>query len=267
MINIKNLSYKYPDGTLALENINMNLGSGNCIGIIGENGAGKSTLLLNILGILKPSKGYITYKDEKLRYNASFMKKYRSEVNLMMQDPDRQIFYSTVEEDVGFALRNLDYSEAEIEEKVNNALETVGLTDLRKKSVNLLSHGQKKRVALAGLLVMDLKILFMDEPTAGLDPSMINSMKELLSRLMDSGIELIISSHDMDFIYEMCDYIYILKDGKLVKEGKESEVFLDTNFINSTCLEQPSLVRLHLNSNIPLFKYEKELYEYLKDIT
>ena len=84
---------------------------------------------------------------------------------------------------------------------------------------------------------------------------------------MDSGIKLIISSHDMDFIYEMCDYIYLLKSGKLVKEGEESEVFLDTKFIDLISLEQPLLVRLHLNSKLPLFKYEKELYEYLNSIT
>ena len=267
MIKLENISYKYPDGTLALENISIDFSRGKCVGIIGENGAGKSTLLLNTLGILKPSSGYILFNDEKIKYNNAFMKKYRSEVNLMMQDPDRQIFYSTVEEDVGFALRNLDYSEDEIEERVKHALKIVGLTDIRKKSVNLLSYGQKKRVALAGLLVMDLKILFMDEPTAGLDPAMVTSMKKLLYNLMDSGIKLIISSHDMDFIYEMCDYIYLLKSGKLVKEGEESEVFLDTKFIDLISLEQPLLVRLHLNSKLPLFKYEKELYEYLNSIT
>ncbi|WP_425538319.1 energy-coupling factor ABC transporter ATP-binding protein [Microaceticoccus formicicus] len=264
MLKVENLKYIYPDGTLALDDISMDFDKGSCIGIIGENGAGKSTLLLNILGILKPSSGTVKYLGNDIEYNSKYMRLYRSEVNLMMQDPDRQIFYSTVKEDVGFALRNLGHSEEEIEEKVERALTITGLKDIQEKSVNFLSYGQKKRVALAGLLVMNLKLLFMDEPTAGLDPKMVEGMKKLLYKLMESGIKLVISSHDMNFIYEMCDYIYLLKSGKQVKEGNEKEVFLDTDFIKSISLEQPSLVKLHLNTSLPLFKHECELYEYLK---
>lgn len=263
MLRVNNLKYIYPDGTLALDDISMDFDKGSCIGIIGENGAGKSTLLLNILGILKPSEGTINYLGKDIEYNSKYMKTYRSEVNLMMQDPDRQIFYSTVKEDVGFALRNLGYSEDIIEEKVERALTITGLKEIENKSVNFLSYGQKKRVALAGLLVMNLKLLFMDEPTAGLDPMMVESMKKLLYVLIDSGIKLVISSHDMDFIYEMCDYIYLLKSGKQVKQGSEKEVFLDSEFIKSISLEQPSLVKLHLKTSLPLFKYESELYDYL----
>ena len=133
---------------------------------------------------------------------------------MVFQDPEKQLFYSRVFDDVAFALRNLDYSEEDVRIRANMALEKVNALDLKDKPTHFLSYGQKKRVAIAGSLVLDSKVLLMDEPTSGLDPHMTKEMIHIIKDLSKEK-RLILSSHDMDFIYEVCDYIYVLSKGKI----------------------------------------------------
>lgn len=143
MIKIQSLEYEYNDGTIALKDINMDLGKGDVIGIIGANGSGKSTLLLNILGMLKPTKGKVKYKDKALKYNKKFLREYRKNVSIVFQDPEKQIFYSRVYDDVAFALRNLDVEEDQVDLKVRQVLEKIQSLDLKDKPTHFLSYGQK----------------------------------------------------------------------------------------------------------------------------
>ena len=260
-MNIENVHYKYEDGTEALNDINMDLSKGNVIGVIGANGSGKSTLFLNILGLIKPTKGRIKYEGKELKYNKKFLREYRKNISIVFQDPEKQIFYSRVYDDVAFALRNLNIAEEEIEKRVERALEQVKALDLKDKPTHFLSYGQKKRVAIAGVLVMDTRILLLDEPTAGLDPYMTREIKKIVKDLSKEK-KLVISSHDMDFIYEVCDYIYILNKGKIVGQGISEDVFLQTKLIEDALLEKPWLVKIHENLNLPLFKNEDELIYY-----
>lgn len=261
MINIEDLQYKYEDGTIALDNINMNLSKGNVIGVIGANGSGKSTLFLNMLGILKPTKGRIKYNGKILKYNKKFLREYRKDVSIVFQDPEKQIFYSRVYDDVAFALRNLDIGEEEVEKRVVKALEQVKALDLKDKPTHFLSYGQKKRIAIAGVLVMNTKVLLLDEPTSGLDPYMTKEIKKIVLDLSKEK-KLVISSHDMDFIYEVCDYIYILSRGKIVGQDIPEEIFLQTKLIEEALLEKPWLVKIYENFKLPLFKNESELINY-----
>lgn len=260
-MNIENLQYKYEDGTKALNDVNMDLSKGKVIGLIGANGSGKSTLFLNMLGLIKPTKGRVKYKDKEIKYNKKFLREYRKDISIVFQDPEKQIFYSRVYDDVAFALRNLNVEKEDIEKRVVKALEQVKALDLKDKPSHFLSYGQKKRVAIAGVLVMDTKILLLDEPTAGLDPYMTKEIKKIVNNLSCEK-KLVISSHDMDFIYEACDYIYILKKGEIVGEGLAKEIFLQTKLIENALLEKPWLVKIHENLKLPLFKNEEELINY-----
>lgn len=257
MIKIDNLEYSYEDGTKALANINFDLAKGNTIGVIGANGSGKSTLFLNILGILKPTKGLISFKDEKLRYDKKFLRDYRKQVTMVFQDPEKQLFYSRVYDDVAFVLRNLDYDEDQIKIKVDKALSVVNALDLKEKPTHFLSYGQKKRVAIAGSLVLDSQVLLLDEPTSGLDPNMTRDMIALINDLKEDK-KLIVSSHNMDFIYEVCDYIYVLSKGQIIGEGKANEIFLQADLIEKALLDKPWLVKIHEKLKLPLYKNEAD---------
>ena len=260
MIEIQGLEYLYEDGTRALKDINMDLNKGNVIGVIGANGSGKSTLFLNVLGILKPTKGFIKFKNSKLKYSKKDLREYRKKVSIVFQDPEKQLFYSMVYDDIAFALRNLNFPEEEIQKRVEKALDMVKATDLKEKPSHFLSYGQKKRIAIASVLVMDSEILLLDEPTAGLDPHMTREMKNIIQELSKEK-KLIVSSHDMDFIYEICDYIYVLAKGEVLGEGRPEEIFLETDLLKKALLEKPWLVKIHQALNLPLYKDEKELFK------
>lgn len=257
MIKIDNLEYRYEDGNKALADINFDLAKGNTIGVIGANGSGKSTMFLNILGILKPTSGLISYKNEKLKYDKKSLRDYRKQVTMVFQDPEKQLFYSRVYDDVAFVLRNLDYEEDEIKIKVDKALSLVNALDLKEKPTHFLSYGQKKRVAIAGSLVLDSQVLLLDEPTSGLDPNMTRDMIALINDLKEDK-KLIVSSHNMDFIYEVCDYIYVLSKGQIIGEGKANEIFLQSDLIEKALLDKPWLVKIHEKLKLPLYKNEAD---------
>lgn len=257
MLKINSLEYKYEDGTRALKGINMDLNRGNIIGLIGANGSGKSTLFLNILGILRPSKGKIEYKGKPIKYKKKDLINYRKEVNLVFQNPEKQIFYSNIRDDIAFSLRNLNYDEREVERRVVKALKKVKALDLIERPAHFLSYGQKKRIAIASILVLDTKVLLLDEPTAGLDPEMTREMMEIIKSLTKDR-KILIASHDMDFIYQICDYIYLLKEGEILGEGRAEEVFLESKLLEEAGLDRPWLVKVHKRLGLPLYKTESE---------
>lgn len=262
MFKVNNLTYKYEKENKAINNISLDFSKGNMIGIIGANGSGKSTLFMNLVGILKPSEGSIFYNNKELSYKKKDLYNLRKEVGIVFQDPDKQIFYSRVYDDVAFSLRNIGVPEDRIKEKVKNALKLVNALDLIDKPVHFLSYGQKKRVAIASVIAMENKVVLLDEPTAGLDPKSTKAIIDILKNLCANGIKVAISSHDMDLIYEICDYIYVLNKGSIVIEGNCMEVFKEAETIEKIGLNIPWLVKVHKNMNLPLFKKEEDLYNY-----
>jgi len=265
MIKTENLTYRYEDNTLALNNINIDTSVGNIIGVLGANGSGKSTLFLNLVGILKPTKGKVFFDDKEMKYDKKSLLKLRKSLGIVFQDPDKQIFYSKVYDDVAFGLRNMGMDKEEVAIRVDNALNRVGAEDFKDKPVHFLSFGQKKRVSIAGILAMNNDVILFDEPTAGLDPDMTESIINILKDVSNKGKKIIISSHDMDLIYSLCDYAYILDNGNIIAEDKIENIFLKEGILKQAKLKEPWLVKLHKNMGVPLFRTEKELYKYWKN--
>lgn len=238
-----NLSYIYPDGTKALENVNFIAEKGEKIAILGPNGAGKSTLLHHFNGLLMSTSGKIHILGQEV--NKANVDLLRQKVGLVFQNPDDQIFAPTVAQDVAFGPRNMGLSSNEVEERVKWALDVMELQGVENKPPQKLSHGQKKRVAIAGVLAMKPEIIALDEPTANLDPKAVNKILELLLKLnQDLGVTLIIATHDVDFVPLCSDKIYILNHGRNVLDGKPWEVFSNTEKLRSVDLRLPRIAHL-----------------------
>ncbi len=262
MFKINNLTYRYDKKNKALDNVSMDFEKGDIIGIIGSNGSGKSTLFNNLMGILKASEGEILYNNSPLKYDKKSLYNLRKDVGIVFQDPEKQIFYSMVYDDLAFALRNIGLDEKTIKIRINSALDAVNGKQFIEKPVHSLSFGQKKRVAIASVLAMDNKIILLDEPTAGLDPESTRAIVDIIKSMHDRGKKIVITSHDMNLIYDICDYIYVLNQGRIISEGTAKDVFVDEYKIEEAGLELPWLVKLNKKMNLPLFKKEEELYHY-----
>jgi len=260
MIEFKNVEFSYEKGSPILKDINLKLGdtSEEVIGILGPNGAGKSTMFLNLVGMLKPTKGEILVDGQPIKYSKKGLNDLRKKIGIVFQNSDQQIFYSIVQDDITFALHNLGVEESIIQERLQQVLIDLDIVKLKDRPVQYLSGGQKKRVAIAGILILNSEWILLDEPTAGLDPDGKQRMIKLIALLKAKGQKIIVSSHDMDFMYEVCDHFHILQDGQVVKSGTKDSVFKDEDFLKSCKLEQPWLVRIHEKLGMPLFDNEQE---------
>lgn len=260
MLELQHVNFSYEPGKEVLHDINLKLDQAQVIGIIGPNGSGKSTLFLNLVGIQRPDSGQILLDGQPLRYDKKSLLALRKRIGIVFQNSEQQIFYSLVEDDVAFALHNLGLPQAEIDARVDRALAKLDISDLRQRPIQYLSGGQKKRVAIAGILVLDSEWLLLDEPTAGLDPDGRRRMVRLIQQLIANGQKIILSSHDMDFMYEVGQYFYILQDGRIVKSGDKQTVFKERAVIEQAKLEQPWLVRLHEDLHLPLYNTPADLF-------
>ena len=263
MLEVKNLEYTYESGKKVLDGISLSTNNGAITMVIGENGAGKTTLFKNILGLLKREKGDIIVDGEELRYDKKSLLNYRKNVTMVFQDPDNQIFYSNVFDDTAFTLRNLGYDEETVKERVDNALRSANAYELKEMPVHFLSYGQKKRVAIASAIALGAQHILMDEPTAGLDPVSIGILKKTISSIAKNS-SLLISTHDMEFCYEMADYIYVVKDAKIIKEGSKYEIFKDEDVIKRANQELPLCVRVANALGVDFFDNNDQMIEELK---
>lgn len=261
MLKMEDVTYIYEDGTVALKDVNIDLQKGRKIGVVGSNGSGKSTLFMLFLGMLKPTKGKVIFKEKELKYDKGTLSELRKNAGMVFQDPDKQIFFSSVFDDVAFALRNLKFDEDEVQKRVKLAMEKTGITQLQNKPVHFLSYGQKKNVSIAGVAAMNHNIIFFDEPTAGLDYRSQENVKSILESLSEKEERsIVVSSHDMNFIYEACDYIYVLDKGQLLSEGKKETIFLDKEILDKAGLDEPFLVKVHKYLGMDLCNNESELF-------
>lgn len=260
MLSTRNLSFQYEQGSGALHDINLELSSGKVTGLIGANGSGKSTLFMNLLGILKPKSGEVCWNGEPIGYQKEDLYKLRQNVAIVFQDPDQQIFYTDIKSDIGFSLRNLGFSEEEINSRVDEALTLVDAHAFSHQPIQYLSFGQKKRVAIAGALVLEAPCLLLDEPTAGLDPMGREHIIQILQKIMAKGRQVVISSHDIDLIYQVCDEVYVLEQGRILTSGSVEDVFLQTDLIKKAGLVQPWLVKLHTQKGFPLYRTEDAFF-------
>ncbi len=244
IIETNNITYRYPDGTEALKTVNFEAEEGKIVALLGPNGAGKSTLFLHFNGILRPYSGNVLVDREEIKYNKKDLMRVRQKVGIVFQNPDDQLFAPTVLEDVAFGPMNLGLSKEEVEMRVKEALERVGMEGFEKKPPHHLSGGQKKRVAIAGILAMKPKIMVLDEPTSGLDPKGASQILKLLYNLNKEGMTIIISTHDVDLVPLYAYKVYIISEGEIIKEGNPQEVFEDVKTIRDANLRLPRIAHL-----------------------
>ncbi|APM38095.1 energy-coupling factor ABC transporter ATP-binding protein [Clostridium kluyveri] len=269
ILEAKNLSFQYPDGTKALNNINLKIEKGKKISFIGVNGSGKSTLFLNFNGVLKPTKGSLVYKGTEMRYNQKSLMELRKNIGIVFQDPENQLFSASVYQEVSFGAVNLKLSEAEVRERVDVALENIGMYDYKDKAVHFLSYGQKKRVSIADILVMNPEVIVFDEPTSSLDPKHARQIIDIFNDINEKGITVILSTHDVELAYSWSDYIFVMKNGEIVREGRPYEIFSDNDLINECYLEKPLVLEVfehlyrngQISSSSKIPKNKQELFE------
>ncbi|MGM9531659.1 energy-coupling factor ABC transporter ATP-binding protein [Intestinibacter sp.] len=233
-IKIEDLYYEYPDGYEALRGIDLTLYKGESLGIVGANGAGKSTLLLQLTGINYPSKGKIEVNSMEI--NKKNLAQIRKDIGFVFQNPEDQLFTTSIYEDVAFGPKNYKLSKEEVDKRVNEALEKVGILDLKDRAPYRLSGGQQNLAAIATAISMNPSIIIMDEPTAALDP---RARRRLINLLNSFEYTKIIASHDLDMILDTCKRTIVLKDGKIVADGSTKDILLDEKLMDECNLELP----------------------------
>ncbi len=229
-IEINNLNFRYKE--FSLEDVSMNLHLGEQKALVGLNGSGKTTLFKLILGLLEPISGSIHVIERKVERENYW--EIRKDVGFLFQSPDDQLFAPTVWEDVAFGPRNLGLSEEEVEQKVEWSLDKVGMSGFINRPVNQMSHGQAKRVALAGVIAMQPKILLLDEPFAGLDFPMVSTMVDIIQDLRNEGMSLLYTTHNRFFLENWADSIAVLDDGKLIYDGPTESALQDISINKQT---------------------------------
>ncbi len=242
------VSYRYGNSNYnAIDSVDFTASHGRRTVILGENGCGKSTLIYQLNGVYRPVSGTVFYGDMPISYDKEFLTELRSDVSVVLQNPDDQIFSSTVEEDVAFGPLNLGLSREEVGERVGRSLERVGMSGFAEVPVQRLSYGQKKRVSLAGALASNPKILVLDEPTAGLDPQMSREVMEIANSLIREGVSVVVSTHDVNLIYNWVEDLYVMRKGHMVFSGGADEFFSDRPSVYLSGLEQPSIFGINHN--------------------
>ena len=249
-IEIKHLDHIYMPGspfeTKALDNVTLTIGDGEFVGLIGHTGSGKSTLVQHLNGLMKPDHGSVIVDGMDVSDKNTDLREIRRRVGLVFQYPEHQLFEETVRKDVSFGPRNLGCSEQEIEERVVKACHQVGLSDEKlDMSPFDLSGGNKRRVAIAGVLAMRPRVLVLDEPTAGLDPRGRNELLELIRRLHDEeGNTIVMVSHSMDDISALAQRIIVMNEGRVAMDGTPREVFAHPQELVDMHLGVPAAAQL-----------------------
>ncbi len=233
-IELRELAYAYPDGTGALRGISLRLPAGQAVAVVGANGAGKSTRLKQLNGLLLPAAGCVHI--DQLPVTRQTLAAVRQRVGYVFQDADDQLFMPTVAEDVAFGPRNQGLTPAEVQRRVDEALARVGAAHLAGRAPYRLSGGEKRAVALAGVLAMQPDVLVLDEPSAGLDPAARRGLITLLNGCTQTRV---LATHDLDLALDCCERVLVLHQGRLQADGAPAQLFADAELLALCRLEPP----------------------------
>lgn len=245
IIETRNVSYSYGDGIEALKGVTISLEEGRKVALVGPNGAGKSTLMLMFNSILRPASGEVLFHGQALHYDSASLKEIRRKVGMVFQNSDDQIFAPTVYQDVAFGPVNLGFPEEKVKRYVGYALAYVGLSGYERRPPHHLSGGEKKRVAIAGILAMEPEVMVLDEPTSNLDPASSEEIMDMLDELNCGGKTIIISTHDVELAYRWANEIILMENGGVLHRGTGQEVFGDAELIKRARLKLPIVVDLY----------------------
>lgn len=264
MIKTENVHYSYPNKVEALKGVSLAIQDGEFVAIMGQNGAGKSTFVKHFNGLLKPSKGTVCING--VETTKSSVASLARNVGFVFQNPDHQLFSETVEEEIGFALKNFGFKPEVIDERVTWALNLLSLTQYRKTSPFLLSGGERKRVALASVLAWDPQTLILDEPTIGQDHEQKEKLRQFILQLQTQKKTVVTVTHDVEFVAECNPRVVLMKEGKIVADGEGKKILTDPEILEMSSIVLPQIAQVFNKlSALGLPKNVIDIYE-AKDI-
>lgn len=245
LLEASDVTFTYPGARApSLRQLSFRIPKGKRTVICGPNGSGKSTFFLHAVGINRPNSGTMLWGGEPYVYKNERLQRLRQQIGLVFQDPEQQLILNTIYEDVSYGLRNARVPEPEIRRRTERILDVMGLTSWAATPLHQLSLGQKKRVALAGVLVLEPELVLLDEPTAYLDRRSEHRLVEELNRIHGQGITVAMATHDMNLAYSWADWVIVMHKGTCVMEGRPEDVFREADWLAAYGLEQPTLVEL-----------------------
>ncbi|MBD2078728.1 ATP-binding cassette domain-containing protein [Leptolyngbya sp. FACHB-17] len=245
LLEFREIDYTYSGVTEpAIRGLTLQIPSAKRIALIGQNGCGKTTLFLLANGLYQPQNGEIYWQGERLKYDRRSLINLRRKVGLVFQNPEQQVIASTVIEDISYGLCNLGWKDSQIESAIAPVLNEFGLTEFANRPIHQLSLGQKKRVSLAGVMVLQPELLLLDEPTAYLDPLHTRALAQSLENIHAAGTTIVMATHDLEWVYRWADWVIVLNQGTLALEGTPEAVFAETEKLELLQLGVPLTVKL-----------------------
>ena len=245
ILEAEHLTYGYDEKRHAIEDLSIAFEEGKTTAILGANGAGKSTLFLHLNGILQPEHGEVRFRGQPISYKKAGLRQLRSKVGIVFQNPDDQLFSASVYQDISFGAVNMGLPSEEVHRRVNVVMEQIGITYLKDRPTHSLSFGQKKRVAFAGIMVMQPEVIILDDPTAGLDPVGVSELMHLLQDVCrQQNTTIILSTHDIDVVPIYADVIDVMDQGHVIAHGTPEEIFAQPELLRSHHLRLPRISHL-----------------------
>lgn len=246
VIEAQDVSYTY-DGNdeRALDGLNLKIRRGTKVAFMGGNGSGKSTFFLCLNGIRRPDTGKIRIDGKAIEYTRKGLLEVRGRVGIVFQEPDDQLFSASVYEEISFGILNLGADEETARSEVESVIEELEITPFQDRPAHALSGGQKKQVAIADILVMHPEVMILDEPAAALDPKHTRKVQQIVDRLTEKGITVLMATHDIDYAYSWADEIVLMHRGKVIRQGTPFEVCSDREALKAASLEVPAVLRMH----------------------
>ena len=275
ILKLENVCYTYEDGTKALKGIDLDVRRGERLAIMGPNGSGKSTLFLALNGIRRPTGGLVLFNAVPVDYSRKGLLDLRKQIGIVFQDPDNQLFSASVIQEISFGVLNLGMPEEKARARVEKIIEDLNITPFRDKPTHFLSGGQKKRVSIADILVMDPEIILFDEPAAALDPKHARMIDEIIDQLSEKGITVILSTHDVNRAFIWADRVILMDEGLIVSQGTPDEIFANDEVLMRTNLEKPTVLKIFealcesglLKKDLPAPHTSLELEQYIREVT
>jgi energy-coupling factor transport system ATP-binding protein len=242
VIEVKDVSFTYPNGVEALHGVSLKIRDGEFVAIMGQNGAGKTTLVKQFNGLLKPTKGEVVVDGVNTR--EASVATLAQKVGFVFQNPDHQLFCETVEDEIAFALKNFGFKENTIKKRVTWALNLLDLKQYSKTSPFMLSGGERKRVALASVLAWNPKVIILDEPTIGQDQNQKNRLQQFVNQLVTQGKTVVIVSHDVEFVAECNPKIVLMAQGKILAEGSAKQILTNRYLLTQASIVLPQIAQI-----------------------
>ena len=257
-LQVEQVSFRYPSGVQALQDVRLDIASGECLALVGENGAGKTTLVKLFNGLLHPSQGAVWVGDWRTDEHSTA--ELAGRVGFLFQNPDDQLFERSVRREAAFGPRNLGLEAEEVDQRVNSALDQVGLSKVADQHPYDLQYNQRKLVALAATLAMRTPILVLDEPTIGQDEDQRRRVGDIIGQLKHKGRTVILISHDLDFVAEQAERVLVMAGGQVLQDGPAAEVLTQSETLARAAVAPPQLVRLAQALSLPSAPLDVETF-------